>query len=124
MAPRHEHDRLAAKVPGMLAGLLGVDLAEVETQADDTSGADLIVKAGLTFVVEAKWSTNAAAVAAAAKQALGHAARIRKRTVPLVAVPFMGEVGRKACEEAGVSWLDLSGNAHIIAPGIRVIVQG
>jgi len=48
------------------------------------------------------------AVAAGAKQALGYAARIRKRTVPLVAVPFMGEVGRKACEEAGVDWLDLS----------------
>jgi hypothetical protein len=124
MAPSREHDRLAAKVPGMLAGLLGVDQAEVETQTDDASGADLIVKAGPTFVVEAKWSTHAAAVAAAAKQALGYAARIRKRTVPLVAVPFMGEVGRKACEEAGVGWLDLSGNAHIIAPGIRVIVEG
>jgi hypothetical protein len=34
----------------------------------------------------------------------------------------MGEVGRNACEEAGVGWLDLTGNAHIIAPGIRVIV--
>jgi hypothetical protein len=124
MGPLREHDRLAAKVPGMLAELLGLDLAKVETLADDGSGADLIVKAGPTFVVEAKWSTNAAAVAAAAKQALGYAARIRKRTVPLVAVPFMGEVGRKACEDAGVSWLDLSGNAHIIAPGLRVIVEG
>jgi hypothetical protein len=66
MAPSREHDRLAAKVPGMLAGLLGVDQAEVETQTDDASGADLIVKAGPTFVVEANWSTNAAAVAAAA----------------------------------------------------------
>lgn len=70
MGPLREHDRLAAKVPGMLAELLGLDLAKVETLADDGSGADLIVKAGPTFVVEAKWSTNAAAVAAAAKQAL------------------------------------------------------
>jgi hypothetical protein len=124
MRAGREHERLAAKVPGMLAGLLGVDLAEVETQTDDASGADLIVKAGPTFVVEAKWSTNAAAVAAAAKQALDYAARVRRRAVPLVAVPFMGDVGRKACEEAGVGWLDLSGNAHIIVPGIRVIVEG
>jgi hypothetical protein len=36
----------------------------------------------------------------------------------------MGDVGRKVCAEAGVSWLDLSGNAHIIAPGLRVIVDG
>ncbi|MBI5544972.1 MAG: helix-turn-helix domain-containing protein, partial [Deltaproteobacteria bacterium] len=40
------------------------------------------------------------------------------------AVPYMGEVGRKVCAEAGVGWLDLSGNAHIIAPGLRVIVEG
>jgi hypothetical protein len=36
----------------------------------------------------------------------------------------MGEVGRRLCEEAGVGWLDLSGNAHLVAPGLRVIVEG
>jgi hypothetical protein len=41
-----------------------------------------------------------------------------------VAVPFMGESGKQACERAGVSWFDFSGNAHVIAPGIRVIVEG
>jgi hypothetical protein len=36
----------------------------------------------------------------------------------------MGEVGRRLCEEANVSWFDLSGNAHIVAPGLRIHVEG
>lgn len=39
-------------------------------------------------------------------------------------VPFMGEKGHAICEEAGVCWLDLSGNAQIIAPGLRVVIKG
>jgi hypothetical protein len=36
----------------------------------------------------------------------------------------MGEAGRQRCEAAGVSWFDLSGNARIVGPGLRIIVQG
>jgi hypothetical protein len=36
----------------------------------------------------------------------------------------MGEVGRQVCRDAGVSWLDLSGNAQIVAPGLRIHVEG
>ncbi|MCX5868287.1 MAG: MarR family transcriptional regulator [Proteobacteria bacterium] len=36
----------------------------------------------------------------------------------------MGEVGRRACEENGVSWLDLSGNAHIVSGGLRIHIEG
>jgi hypothetical protein len=28
------------------------------------------------------------------------------------------------CDEAQVSWLDLSGNAHLVAPGLRVNIEG
>jgi hypothetical protein len=124
MVPRSEHSRLAAKVPLTLAGLLGVRLADLDVLADDASGADLIVTAGRTFVVVVNQSTAAAPIAAAAKKAKAYATRIRRRALPLVAVPFMGEVGRKVCEEMGVGWLDLSGNAHIVAPGMRMIVEG
>jgi hypothetical protein len=48
----------------------------------------------------------------------------RRRAIPIVAVPFMGEVGRRACEEAGVGWIDLSGNARIIAEKLRVLREG
>ncbi|MBM4118473.1 hypothetical protein FJ251_12205 [bacterium] len=124
MEPKAERGRMAVKVPEVLAGLLGVGLCDLEVRADDASGADLLVAAGPTFVVVAIKSTAAAPIAAAAKKVKACAARIRRRSVPLVAVPFMGEVGRKACEEAGVAWLDLSGNAHIVGPGLRVIVEG
>jgi hypothetical protein len=109
MSSRSEQGRLAVKVPETLAGLLGVDL---------------VVAAGLTFVIEFNTSTGAATIAVAAKKVRELAGRVRRQVVPLVAVPFMGEVGRRVCAETGVGWLDLSGNARIIAPGIRVIVEG
>jgi len=79
---------------------------------------------GYTFVVEWKGSGAAATVAMAAEQARSHSAERGGRAIPLVAVPFMGAVGQERCEEAGVSWLDLSGNARIFAPGIRVRIEG
>lgn len=124
MEPRSEHGRLAAKVPEALARLLGVGLGDLDVRADDASGADLIVTAGPTFVVKVNQSTAAAPIAAAAKKVKASAAHIQRRAIPLVAVPFMGEVGRTVCAEMGVGWLDLSGNAHIVAPGIRVIIEG
>jgi hypothetical protein len=124
MGPRYDFDRLAAKVPETLAGLLGVGLADLDVLIDHESGADLIVAAGSTFILAVNQSTAAAPIAAAAKKAKTCAARIRRHALPLVVVPFMGEVGRKVCEEMGVGWLDLSGNARILAPGVRVIIEG
>lgn len=43
---------------------------------------------------------------------------------PLIIVPFMGEVGADFCESRDISWLDLSGNAHIEADSIYIHVQG
>lgn len=44
--------------------------------------------------------------------------------IPLLVVPFMGDVGKRLCQEQGVSWLDLSGNALIVAPGLHIRVEG
>ena len=45
--------------------------------------------------------------------------------VPLIAVPYMGEMGREYCEASGVSWLDLSGNAGIfVPPGLHIRERG
>jgi hypothetical protein len=44
--------------------------------------------------------------------------------VPILAVPFMGETGRRLCAEAGLSWIDLSGNGWIEAPGRRIRILG
>ncbi len=45
-------------------------------------------------------------------------------SVPLVVVPFMGQAGKRVCADGGVSWLDLSGNADIRGPGLRVLAEG
>ena len=36
----------------------------------------------------------------------------------------MGETGRRFCDERELAWLDLSGNAHIKAPGLLIHVEG
>ncbi len=79
---------------------------------------------GFIFVVECKAKGDAASAAMAARQAKEFAKRLKKKSIPLVAVPFMGQVGRRLCDEAQVSWLDLSGNAHLVAPGLRVNIEG
>jgi hypothetical protein len=44
--------------------------------------------------------------------------------VTLIVVPFMGKSGAEACMAAGTSWLDLSGNARVDAPGLVVDISG
>ena len=123
--------RFESEVPKRLAELLAVPLHAVKVHlfpaADRGSVAevDLLVEAGgFRFVVEWKASGEAAVVAMAARIAKTFAQGFKRKSIPLVAVPFMGEVGRRLCEEAGVGWLDLSGNAHLVAPGLRVSVEG
>ncbi|MEW6262370.1 MAG: type IV toxin-antitoxin system AbiEi family antitoxin [Thermodesulfobacteriota bacterium] len=125
MSTGFKHDRLARKTPAALAELLSIGPDEVAVRSDISVEADFVISAvGQTLVIEFKMSTGAALIAAAAKRVKELARQIRGGAVPLLAVPFMGEVGRRLCEEEGVSWLDLSGNARIIAPGIRVIIDG
>ena len=38
-------------------------------------------------------------------------------TIPLLAVPYMGQGGQAECARAQICWLDLSGNARIVVPG-------
>lgn len=85
----------------------------------------LVLKAGgLLFRIEWRSAGDAAHVVNALDRLRSDGVRGPKRAIPLVVVPFMGEVGKELCNKANVAWLDLSGNAHIIAPGIRVHVEG
>jgi hypothetical protein len=129
MVTNPEHERMTARIPGILAGLLGVAVDQVKKEvglrAREVPLADLVVTAtGETFVVEYKKSTGAGPIVAALDQLRGMVKGLHRRVVPLLAVPFMGEIGRRLCEDAGIGWIDLSGNGHIITPGIRVIIDG
>lgn len=125
------HQRLEAEVPKRLAELLAVPVSRANVQRKPAAGRSqpgdmdlLVVMGDLTFVVECKARGEAASVAAAVYSVKEFAGRLKKKSVPLVAVPFMGEVGKRLCQEAGVGWLDLSGNAHLVAPGLRVNIEG
>lgn len=114
------------QVTARLGELLDVAPSEVHQRQDRRApAADAVIEiAGTTFVVEYKSSGSTAPVSAAIEQVRRLASCAGPHAIPLVVVPFMGPVGRRRCEDARVAWLDLSGNARIFAPGIRVMVEG
>jgi hypothetical protein len=88
-------------------------------------GADIIVEHGRhRFVIEVKAASSSASVGAAIGQLRNYASRAGRNVTPILAVPYMGEVGRRLCSEAELSWFDLSGNANIVAPGLRIQIDG
>ena len=123
MAARPTEKQLIAEIPAALASLLNVHEGEVAHQAGAELGL-VVSAAGRSFVVKVLGSASPGALAAHASEVVAAARRQRRKTVPLLAVPFMGNVGRQVCEDANISWFDLSGNAHIVASGIRIIVDG
>jgi hypothetical protein len=125
MRVRSSEKQLVAQVPAALAALLDVPEKDVESRHDQAFSVDLVVSAaGQTFAVEVVAAATVGPIAAHAAHVAEAAKKGQRRAIPLVAVPFMSEAGRRACEAARVPWFDLSGNAHIVAPGIRVIVDG
>lgn len=109
----------------MLAEWLDIGAKDISRREPQSQAADAVVEVGKHFfVVEIKSSGAAAAVSQAAEQVRDYAASVSKRAIPIVVVPYMGEVGRRRCAQVGVQWLDLSGNAHIVAPGVRILIEG
>lgn len=76
------------------------------------------------FVIECKAEGTVAPVSAAIRQVLASSGGPRQKAIPTVVVPYMGAVGQRLCAEDGVSWLDLSGNAHIQGAGLRIRIEG
>jgi hypothetical protein len=78
--------------------------------------------AGHRFLAEYKSNASTGLVAAAIN-GLKQVAETNAG-LPLIVVPFMGQVGRQLCEQSRMSWLDLCGNAKIVAPGLRIWIEG
>ena len=115
-----------------LAELIESDCDELESRRNrSTYQPDSVLRAGpFVFVVEWKSVATAASIHAVIirirryAEELERSGQIGEKVVPLVVVPFMGDVGRERCAEYGVSWMDLSGNARIVAPGLRILIEG
>lgn len=103
---------------------LGVPASAFRLAAEDPRGqVDLIAKTPWgRLAVEYKGSGTTSAVEGAIAQVRHYAASAD--VLPVVAVPYMSPSGRERCEAAGVSWFDLSGNAHIVGSGLRIILSG
>ncbi|MCU0672309.1 MAG: type IV toxin-antitoxin system AbiEi family antitoxin [Myxococcota bacterium] len=118
--------RWEKRVPAALASALVLPKSEVGVaQAVSVPDVDLVLTAqDRLFVVGVKATSSPAAVAREAEHLVSSVRKLRRAAVPLVVVPFMTPAARSACERAAASWLDLSGNAHITAPGLRVVLDG
>lgn len=118
-----EREAALRQVADLLADVVGAPVSIGELPRGHRSDA-LLEVAGHRFLVEWKGSAHAAAVAHAAETVRRVAAGLAPGAIPLVAVPYMGPVGRERCARAGVGWLDLSGNAAIRTPALRIHVEG
>ena len=98
------------------------ELAEntnIGVRNDDGFEWDAVFAArGLSFVVEWKSSGSPRHVAGAIRTLERAKDSFPDETVPLLAVPYMGEAAQALCARAELPWLDLSGNARIVVPGI------
>jgi hypothetical protein len=84
----------------------------------------VVLQAGtVKFAVEAKNTDDIAHVDYAIRQlaAVQHAVA---DAVPLLVVPYMGPKAKLYLTSHEVSWVDLSGNADIRGPGVRILIEG
>jgi len=119
--------KFSIKVPEIIASWLEGDKGKVSLEKRiKGQTVDLIQKThGYTFIVEWKSAGTLSLIASTISQLKELVAKMGDEDViPIVAVPFMGEAGRRLCAKEKISWLDLSGNAHITAPGLRIQIEG
>ena len=117
---------------GRLANLIEFECRELEIgECRSACQPDCMLKAGpFVFVVGWKSVATVASIGEVVRQLRRHANAVRQSglvhgtVIPLMVVPFMGDIGRERCAEHDVAWLDLSGNARIAAPGLRILIEG
>jgi predicted transcriptional regulator len=116
------------EIPRMLSELLGIPQDELVLRKGPGKSKlrpDLIASAaGHTFIVEFKASARKASLLSTLAQISEYIDLFEPDAIPLVVVPYMGNMGQELCREHEVSWLDLSGNAAIQAPGLLIHVEG
>ena len=76
------------------------------------------------LTAEYKSNASAGSVAAAIDGLKRSGGNDKGTAFPLLIVPYMGQIGRQLCEQSRMPWLDLCGNARIIAPGLRIWIEG
>ena len=111
------------RLPEILAELLGEPTLRFEAPSTADDGVDLVGYDGRghRWVFQVKVSSQPGRVADTARRMRGLR---RDDTILVLVVPYMTPAGAGAAEEAGLSWIDLSGNAHVRSGDLYVRVQG
>jgi len=116
-------EQIVSRISALLAEAAGLRVSRVST-GQRRPAADFLLRAGpYRFVVVYKPSGAAGPVSGGIEQLKKYAAGTQNLTL-LVAVPYMGDVGKSLCEKAEMNWIDLSGNAHLSAHGLLIHVEG
>ncbi len=118
----------ANTVERILRDLLGTWLDVPDVVAlplpDEIVRPDYVLQAGpVKFAVEAKNTDDIAHVDFAIRQ-LAAVQCTGPDAVLLLVVPYMGPKAKRYVSSHDVSWMDLSGNADIRGPGVRILIDG
>ncbi len=126
------HDEFVREAKERLEDLIEQPLRETDVDSSRNTGRDwdsLLIAGETAFVLDCRTATNTAALHHAIRRLKARASQSpvlypSKPVVPVLAVPFMGPTGRSLASDEDCSWLDLSGNANIRAPGLKVRIEG
>ena len=112
----------ARDLPDLLSRWLGKPV-EVEARRDE--GVDLMVAtaSGTALLIQVKRSDEIAVIDGALRAREAYSTEDQS-VVPVLVVPYMGPQAREYMRDRAASWADLSGNADIRGPGLRVLVEG
>lgn len=98
------------------------DAMRLHRESGPDRGIDAVVDhRDRRWVISVKSSSSPGSVASAAEQL---ASVSGQDGVAVLVVPFMTPAGAKAAAERGLSWIDLSGNAHVRADDLYIWVDG
>jgi len=78
----------------------------------------------LDLLIDFRGRGDSATVSLAMLQIAERTPRLPRNGRALLAVPFMSKAAAGLCERHDQNWFDLAGNARIVLPGIRVVVEG
>ncbi len=92
---------------------------DFDVRTDDGRAWDAVfADRGHCFVLEWNRSGSLGPIASSIRQLRTAQSNFPHKVTPVLAVPYMGEAAQERCAQAELPWLDLSGNARIVVPGI------
>ena len=111
------------RLPGVLTELLGEPGLRLDAPSATDGEVDLVGhdEQGHRWVFQVKVSSQPGRVADVARRMRDLR---RDDTIPVLVVPYMSPAGARAAEDAGLGWIDLSGNARIRSDDLYVRVEG